>query len=373
MQNQLHIISQSTPYPGDCAVSIDILNRIKAFHNKGIDIHLHYFDINDEYPIELSDYCKTVNVYKVANKNINKTKLNDQKKHFVHNDLVENINSNNFPVLFEGLSSTGVLEKINFENRKVCIRLHKDQNLGNELTQNGQQGVFGTFIKRIKNTFKERKEYPLPKNCMYACISEEDARQLKLMGISKAAFVPAFPTWQAVDIITGTGNFCLFHGNLSEPENEKAAFWLLNNVFNKIRIPFVIAGKNPTNRLIKAAHLYQHTCIVSNPCDSELNDLIHKAHINILPCLRKNYTGIRFKLLHAMYRGRHCITTPTIVRGSGLEKACHIGSSANNLAAIISQVYPLPFMEEEIKVRKKLLYETYNNEENINSFIDYLW
>jgi len=72
LQNQLHIISQSVPYPGDCAISIDILNRIKAFHNKGIYIHLHYFDINGEYPVELMDYCKTVNVYKVPYKKINK-------------------------------------------------------------------------------------------------------------------------------------------------------------------------------------------------------------------------------------------------------------------------------------------------------------
>ncbi len=102
-------------------------------------------------------------------------------------------------------------------------------------------------------------------------------------------------------------------------------------------------------------------------------DLVQKAHINILPRFSKNNTGAPIKLLHALYKGRHCVTTPAMVEGTGLEQACHIGTSAGSLAAIISQLYYLPFEEEEIKLRKKLLEETYNNDRNIGMFIDYLW
>ena len=147
----------------------------------------------------------------------------------------------------------------------------------------------------------------------------------------------------------------------------------MSNVFNKVRIPFVIAGKNPTKSIEKAAGLCQNTCLVSSPSETEMEDLVQKAHINILPCFNKNITGIRLKLLHALYKGRHCVTTPAMVEGTGLEEACHIGTNSNALASIISQLYYLPFEEEEVQLRKRLLEDTYNNDKNIQKFINYLW
>jgi hypothetical protein len=41
----------------------------------------------------------------------------------------------------------------------------------------------------------------------------------------------------------------------------------LQNVFNKLNLPFVIAGKNPSKRLEQLAHDHQHTCLVANPSD----------------------------------------------------------------------------------------------------------
>ncbi|HMR84150.1 MAG TPA: mannosyltransferase, partial [Niabella sp.] len=113
--------------------------------------------------------------------------------------------------------------------------------------------------------------------------------------------------------------------------------------------------------------------LVSNPSEREMEDLVQKAHINILPGFNKNVTGVRIKLLHALYKGRHCVTTPAMVEGTGLKDACHIGTTANAIASIISQLYYLPFEEEEVKLRKRLLEDTYNNDKNIGQFIDYLW
>ena len=188
-----------------------------------------------------------------------------------------------------------------------------------------------------------------------------------------ALFLPAFPSWQRVSPDEGIGNLCLYHGNLSVPENEEAATWLLRNVFTRIRKPFVIAGKQPSARLQKLAHLCQHTCLVADPTESELNDLIRKAHIHILPCFNKNNTGVRLKLLHALYEGRHCVVNDAMVNGSGLEEACHIGTTAPAFASIIAQLYHKPFTEEEIELRKNLLLEKYDNSRNIQLLIQWLW
>lgn len=120
------------------------------------------------------------------------------------------------------------------------------------------------------------------------------------------------------------GTFCLYHGNLGVAENEKAAIWLLNEVFFKIKVPLVIAGKNPSRRLDKLAHLCQHTCLVANPSDTELNDLVRLAHINILPSFSD--TGIKVKLLHALFEGRHCVVNDAMVNGTGLGNGLSCGN-----------------------------------------------
>ncbi len=141
----------------------------------------------------------------------------------------------------------------------------------------------------------------------------------------------------------------------------------------KIRKPFVIAGKKPSRRLQKMAHLCQHTCLVADPSETEMNDLVRKAHINVLPCFNEGITGIRLKLLHALFEGRHCVVNEPMVKGTGLESACHTGTTANAFAAIIAQLYHQPFGREEILIRKQLLEDVYDNGKNLQRLIQYLY
>ena len=73
-----------------------------------------------------------------------------------------------------------------------------------------------------------------------------------------------------------------------------------------IDIPFVIAGKNPSKRLKALAHKNENICLVANPSLKEMDELIKKAHIHILPSFNK--TGIKIKLLHALFIGRFVVT-----------------------------------------------------------------
>jgi len=205
-------------------------------------------------------------------------------------------------------------------------------------------------------------------------VSGEDMSTLaSTYDLRNTVFIPTYPSWQAVTSEEGIGNLCLYHGNLSVPENDEAACWLLQKVFTRMRKPLVIAGKKPSRRLQKLAHLCQHTCLVADPSETELNDLVRKAHINILPGFNKEITGIRLKVLHALFEGRHCITHENMVKGSGLEGLCHIGTNADSFASIIAQLYNRPFGEEEIDLRKRVLGDTYDNEKNTRQLIQYLW
>jgi glycosyltransferase involved in cell wall biosynthesis len=154
-------------------------------------------------------------------------------------------------------------------------------------------------------------------------------------------------------------------------ENEKAALWLLKKVFNDIKIPFVIAGKEPSKKLLRTALSNVQACVIANPSEEEMQDLISKAQINILPSF--NCTGIKLKLLNALFNGRHCVVNEATTYSTGLEPACHTGHSPSAFKSIIMQLYRQPFGEEEISLRKRLLLDSFNNRNNAQRLIQWIW
>ncbi|MGN6291391.1 MAG: glycosyltransferase family 4 protein [Chitinophagaceae bacterium] len=376
MNKHLHIVCLDTPWPADYGGAIDMMNRIMTLHELGIRIHLHYFIYNERgTPNELNQYCETINVYERETlKKSFSFKLPFIVSSRINEQLINRLKEDNYPILLEGIHCTGILQNLDLTDRKIIVRMHNEESIYyKELAR------VETFLPKKLYFFNESrllKKYSahLPKQCTYACVSGNDIDSLKnIYQLDNVRFLPTFPTWQKVNGEEGQGNFCLYHGNLSVPENEKAALWLLCNVVTKARAPFIIAGKKPSKRLLKVAELCQHTCLVADPSESEMNDLVRKAHIHVLPCFNKNVTGIRLKLLHALFEGRHCLVNAPMVSGTGLEDACHIGASANAFASIIMQLYHQPFTREEKVLRKQLLGNTYDNEKNTRELIQWLW
>lgn len=367
MSRHLHIVCLDVPWPADYGGAIDMMNRIRMFHQLGVQIHLHYFSYNDRgTPNELNQFCKTIHVY--TREKIHKGfsfRLPFIVSSRMNDELVANLERDQHPILLEGIHCTGILQKLDYRQRKVVVRMHNEESrYYRELAR--AEGNLAKKLYFLNEAHLIRKySKHLPKDCIYACVSENDIRVFKdEYHLPDARYLSTFPTWQEVTSNEGQGSLCLYHGNLSVPENEKAALWLLRTVFTKVRYPFVIAGKKPSTQLRQAASLCQHTCLVADPSESELHDLVRKAHIHVLPCFNKTITGIRLKLLHALFEGRHCVANEPMVAGTGLEPACHIGNSSSAFAAIIAQLYHQPFTLEEIRLRQELLGSTYDNKKN---------
>jgi hypothetical protein len=376
LKNSLHIVCLDVPWPADYGGAIDMMNRIMMLKKLGVGIHLHYFSYNDRgTPNELNQYCETINVYE---RQTGHTGFSFRLPYIIssrmNERLVANLQKDDHPVLLEGIHCTGILSHLDISRRKVVVRMHNEESVYYKELARSANGFFKKLYFYNESRLLKKYNHHLPGDCLYACVSEKDISVLKdEYSLGKVEFLPTFPAWQKVCSDEGVGNLCLYHGNLSVPENEEAALWLLCKVFTKIRVPFVIAGKKPSRRLQKMAHLCQHTCLVADPTETEMNDLVRKAHINVLPCFNKNITGIRLKLLHALYQGRHCVVNDPMIAGTGLEATCHIGANANAFASIITQLYHLPFGEEEIRLRKQLLCSRYDNEKNTRQLIQWLW
>jgi hypothetical protein len=183
--------------------------------------------------------------------------------------------------------------------------------------------------------------------------------------------MPVFLPFEEVRSKEGTGCFCLYHGNLSVAENEQAVTWLLKKVFYSLELPLIISGKSPSPRLTRLIYRYPHTCLIADPSDDELQDLIAKAQLNILPSF--NCTGIKLKLLNALFNGRHAIVNSGSVEGSGLEGICHLADDAATMRSLVMRLYTQPFLADEIQVRKKVLTAIYNKERNLQQLIRSIW
>ena len=183
--------------------------------------------------------------------------------------------------------------------------------------------------------------------------------------------MPAFTGFNSVKGLEGKGFFCLYHGNLAVNENEEAAVWLLKHVFNNLDIPFVIAGKNPSERLTYLAEQNTHTCLVANPDHNELQDMIAKAQVNIIPSF--NNTGVKLKLLNALFNGRHCLVNKAAVAGSGLEGICQVAEDAEEFKTAIGYLYSIPYAIEENIQREEALDKLYNNKKNLQKITHFFW
>ncbi|MGI8893131.1 MAG: mannosyltransferase, partial [Bacteroidia bacterium] len=99
----------------------------------------------------------------------------------------------------------------------------------------------------------------------------------------------------------------------------------------------------------------------------EINALIRNAHINIIPTFQP--TGIKLKLLAALFSGRFCIANSAMVENTGLEKLCIIANTTGEMKKALKKTFPLEFKAEDIIIRTEVLNEKYSNKINIQNFL----
>ena len=370
----LHIICHDVPWPADYGGVVDLFYKIKALHEEGIKIKLHCFDYGRGKQNELNKYCEEVNYYERSHglKAISVT-LPYIVKSRANSLLLKNLLKDEYPILMEGIHCTAFLKFLLDEtDKKIILRLHNVEFLYYSRLFQSERNLFKKLYFLNESMFLKQYERKLPDDLPIVAVSSNDAifyrEQLDKIN---TGYLPVFIPFSSVNGVEGIGTYCLYHGNLSVAENEKAAIWLLNKVFSLAKVPFIIAGKDPSQRLIKKIGKNKNVRLVANPSDTELNELIAKAQINVLPSF--NNTGVKLKLINALYNGRHCVVNDDGVLGSSLEDACHIGSTSNAIASIITQLYHHPFGEEEINLRKRLLGQIFNNKQNVQRLIQLIW
>lgn len=373
MKKHLHIISLDVPYPVNYGGVVDLFYKLPALQAQGVQIHLHCFTNGRSEQPELNKYCVSVDYYErnVGHKGVSNTLpyIVSSRK---NEQLLQNLLQDGYPIFMEGVHCTYLLSDDRFKNRKCFVRIHNvEYQYYRDLCRNTTSPIKKLYYW-LESRLLEVYEKKIASKAIFWGVTEKDDNVYRNeLGCKNIEYLPLYlPDWK-VSCMEGMGTYCLYHGDLGVDANEKAAIWLLEKVFSKLKIPFVIAGKNPSTKLDKLVHESGHTCLVANPSEKEMQDMIAKAHINVIPSYTT--TGIKIKLINALFNGRHCVVNKATVAGSGLISACHTGTTANSFCEILAQLYHQPFTSGEVELRKHLLSGMFNNEANARKQVEWIW
>lgn len=358
MGKNIHIVAFDVPYPANYGGVIDIFNRIKALSNSGIKITLHAFVYNRPESEELLKYCETVFYYPRKLK-LRKffsftpfiVKTRDNKK------LLHNLLRDENPILFEGLHCTAFLNHPRLKARTKLVRMHNIEFEYYYQLAKVEQHIFKKLYNIIEGFKLKRYEtvIKLANSVVTISPNDYDYYNAKYPNVEQ---IPSSHTTRKIESLTGCGDYILYHGKLSVPENENAVVYLINNVFDKINTPFVIAGMNPGNRLKRLAKKYDHISIVANPEEAEMLRLIREAQINLIITFQA--TGLKLKLLKSLYNGRFCIVNAPMVNGTGLEPLCEIANTPEELMKTIDEFMHVNFNQDHIKIRHENLMQMFD-------------
>jgi hypothetical protein len=373
VDRKLHIVCHDVPYPPDYGGVFDLFYKIRTLHEEGIKIHLHCFTSGREEQPILKTLCEEVYYYprRTGHKG-----FSHQLPYIVcsrsNPELLERLLQDEYPILLEGVHCSYLTQDSRFIARKILLRLHNVESVYYRQLAKSTTSWFKKLYYLRESAILKKYERRIASGWPLLAVSQSDADIASVSYQSKnITVIPVFLPFQHVESPQGTGCYCLYHGNLSVDENEKAVIWLLENVFRYLSIPFLVAGKNPGPKLRRAVERRKNCCLVSDPTDPELKDIISKAQLHVIPSF--NCTGVKLKLLNALYNGRHCIVNANAIEGTGLKDVCHLAEDANDFKQVIQTLYERPFTFLDLQQRREKLQHQYNNHITATRLIAQIW
>lgn len=362
MSPHLHIISFNIPYPPNYGGVIDVFYKIKSLSQLGVNVHLHCFEYGRQAAPELVSLCTSVNYYKREHS----LKYYSSLRPYIvqsrqSEDLLENLLKDEHPILFEGLHTCYYLDAEQLKNRIKAVRMHNvEWDYYRHLGRN-ERSMFRRFYFYTESVKLKLYEKILANANHILPISENDFDYLNAK-FKQVTYLPAFHPNEDINCKTGTGSYALYHGSLGINENNQAALFLVNKVFNDLEVPFIIAGSDPSKMLIAVVKNNPRIQLRINLPEKDMMDLIANAQINVLPSFQQ--TGIKLKLLNALFNGRFCISNDEMLEKTGLEKFCIVRNSAAEIKDAVKEYMHHFFTHEMIDERKKIIDTSFSNKIN---------
>lgn len=350
----LHVISFDIPVPINYGGAIDIFYKLKALSEKGVSVHLHCFKYGGRTPsAQLKEICHKVYYY--SRKNLAHDIIGNTP--YIVNSrrdeaLIDRLLEDQYPILFEGLHSCYYLNDPRLKGRKKVVRTH---NIEHEYYSNLAR-TEKNYLRRFYFQKEAKDLKSFEKNLKFAdwlaVISQNDYKYFSKK-YKNVHVVSAFHPNESVDILPGFGDYVLYHGSLEVNENHHAAMFLVHKVFNDLPFRLIIAGNKPRRELVQSVENVSNVEIRTGLTIDQIHHLVENAQVNLLPTFQA--TGIKLKLLLALYKGRHCLVNTPMVVNTGLEELCVIADDPEAMKQQINELFKIEMSAANIESRKKIL------------------
>ncbi len=370
MAKAINIVSFDIPFPANYGGVIDVFYKIKQLHANGVKVYLHCFEYGRAHSKELEALCEKVYYYKRKTGVMNIFSLLPYNvKSRQSEELAQNLLSNNYPILFEVLHTCYLMSD---ERLKDRFKIYRHSNIEHDYYYHLAQSEKKTF-KRVYLKEEARKlknfENVVEHADLILAVNEDDTSYFKKKYPKvPCEFLPSFHSNDTVSSLSGKGDYILYNGNLSVSENYAAVLWLLENVFNKINSPIIIAGLNPPAFLIEKTKKLKHVQLISNPSEAQMNKLIEEAHIHVL--YTEQATGLKLKLVNVLFKGRFVVCNDKMLQGTGIKgnSTLAIGNNPSEMIKAIESLMKMDYNATFMEERKKQV-SRFSNQQNAEKLL----
>lgn len=366
-ETHLHIVSFDVPSPPNYGGVIDVFYKVKALAECGVKVHLHCFQYGRPKAAELDRICASVHYYpRRSGKHLLLNSLPYVVVSRRSDALLERLLKDDHPILFEGLHSCYSLGDPLLLGRKRLVRAH-----------NVEHDYYTALAKAEGNAF--RRTYFINearKLLRFEPVLSEADHVLAISPKDEAYFaghfghvshIPAFHACNKVEVTDGLGDFALYHGALGVAENDQAALFLVQKVFNGSSVKLVIAGSDASRELKREVARAPNVELRENVGTAEIHSLVRQAQVNVLPTFQA--TGIKLKLLLCLFTGRHVVCNSPMVEGTGLAELCHVHDSPEAMRTSILACMGSPANGQAIELRARVLEERFSNRRNAERIV----
>ena len=359
MSKRIHVISFQVPYPADYGGVIDVYYKVKALKDAGYKVALHCFAYKGRKDSSvLHKIADEVYIYKRNTCVLNRMLL---KPYIVKSrqskELLERLLQDNDPILFEGLHTTHLLSSPLLKDRKKFVRAHNIEGEYYKYLADATVSMKKKFFFNWESRRLQRYEKVLSNADVIFAITEKEKRYFTTTYPNVTTeLLPCFHNGAEDSVATsqrGAGNYLLYNGNLSVEENLNAVYFLAERVIPSFpEVKWIIAGGNPPKELYEVVQAMDNVEIIANPSSSKMSALITEAAANVLITFQS--TGIKLKLINALYKGGHCIVNDKMIESTGLKEVCMVTHSDKDLIDTIKKALSQKITDEELALRKEV-------------------
>ena len=340
----IQIVSFDVPTPPDYGGVIDVYYKIRALHSAGVKVYLHCFTDGRRPDETLNALCEHVYLYpRKKSRWLLFSRIPFIVRSRQNSKLLHQVKEGPPVVLLEGVHCTALLWEKALANHRMILRMHNlESRYYRELAGSSTSAVKSIYYRMEAWKLRRYEQKLLRCDVPTLHINREEMKQWP---VSRALWLPP---WHGQIQVSGKGgDYVLYHGNLSVEENDRAVRWLLRNVQPLTPcIPWVIAGKQPPREVIRLCNEANGVQLYSDPDAKTMEELIRNAAVHALMTFQA--TGIKLKLLYALFSPGQVVVNPAMVAGTGLEHAVIVAREANAFAGAIKQVIAGEIKEKHI-------------------------